>query len=368
MPTIGSGSTISMKGEGYYSEHTRGAKDVIDNTAALALDALSSMSIEDSSRPFVIADYGAADGGTSVDLIRELIGACRSRAAARPVSVIYTDLPGNDYSSVFRMTQGQRKGVRSYLEDFNNVFVMAAGTSFYAQILPPCSVHFGFTATAMHWLSGVPGTISDHVHAVGARGAEWQLFYEHAMQDWSTISQHRAAELVSGARLVMANFCIDEDGYYLGATGGVNMFDTFNELWRGMLDDGTIDESEYAATAFPQFYKTVDQYCAPLKDRFGPVYGAGLRLKSASTRVVRCPYRAAFEQHGDAKQFATAYVPTLRSWSETVFFNSLGSGRSIAERQAIVDDFYRRYTDRVRQNPDGHAMDYVHIYMVVEKI
>ena len=43
MPTIGSGSTISMKGGGYYSEHTRGAKDVIDNTAALAMDALSSM-------------------------------------------------------------------------------------------------------------------------------------------------------------------------------------------------------------------------------------------------------------------------------------------------------------------------------------
>ncbi|MDH3376181.1 MAG: hypothetical protein OEQ39_04335 [Gammaproteobacteria bacterium] len=129
MHTIGSGTTIAMKGGGYYSEHTRGAKDVIDNTAVLALDALSSMSIEESNRPFAIADYGAADGGTSVDLIRQLIGAIRSRAPGRPVNVVNTDLPGNDYSSVFRMTQGQHEGVRSYLEDFDDVYVMAAGTS-----------------------------------------------------------------------------------------------------------------------------------------------------------------------------------------------------------------------------------------------
>lgn len=368
MPTIGASSTISMKGGGYYSEHTRGAKDVIDNAAALALDALSSTVLEESERPFTIVDYGAADGGTSVDLIRQLIAATRSRAPTRPINVIYTDLPGNDYSSVFQMTQGQREGVRSYLDDFDGVYVTAAGTSFYAQILPPSSVDFGFTATAMHWLSTVPGRISNHVHAVGARGIEWQIYYERAMQDWSTILLHRAAELAPGARLVMANFCIDEEGCYLGATGGVNMFDTFNALWQGMVDAGAIDESEYTATAFPQFYKTVEQYCAPLKDQSGPVYGAGLRLRSASTRVVRCPYRAAFEQHGDANQFATAYVPTLRSWSETVFFNNLSQARPLAERQAIVDEFYRRYTDQVRQSPDGHAMDYVHIYMVVEKI
>jgi indole-3-acetate O-methyltransferase len=98
------------------------------------------------------------------------------------------------------------------------------------------------------------------------------------------------------------------------------------------------------------------------------VHRAGLRLESAETRIVRCPYRAAFEEHGDVDRFAEDYVPTLRSWSETVFFNSLDLARPLAERRAIIDDFYASYVDRVRGAPDGHAMDYVHVYMVVTKI
>ena len=360
-------STIAMKGGGYYSQHTQGAKDVIDNTATLALDALATMHIDQSARAFTIADYGAADGGTSVDMIRQLIGGIRARARDRAVSVIYTDLPRNDYSEVFRMIHGERDGIRSYTDDFENVFVMAAGTSFYQQILPPQSVDFAFSATAMHWLSGKPGNLSDHVHAVGASGNEWQTFYEFAMNDWNTILVHRAAELVPGARLVMANFCIDEHGRYLGNTGGVNMFDTFNRLWGALVVDGTITEKEYINTAFPQFYKTVEQYCAPFNTDDSPVYQAGLRLESAHTRVVRCPYRAAFEQHGDIEQFAVSYVPTLRSWSETVFLNGLDPTRPVAERQAIVDRFYASYVDCVRTDPDGHAMDYVHIYIVAAK-
>jgi hypothetical protein len=112
----------------------------------------------------------------------------------------------------------------------------------------------------------------------------------------------------------------------------------------------------------------VEEYCRPLTDESGAVYRAGLRLTSAETRVVACPYRAAFEQHGDVERFAAEYVPTLRSWSETVFFNSLDPARGDAQRRALVDEFYQSYVDRVHDVPEGHAMDYVHVYMVVSKI
>ena len=42
--------------------------------------------------------------------------------------------------------------------------------------------------------------------------------------------------------------------------------------------------------------------------------------------------------------------------------------RSVAERQALVDRLYENYEERVRRNPEGHAMDYVHIYLVCEKV
>lgn len=360
-------SSVSMKGGGYYSLHTEGAKHVIDNTAELALSALEDIDLSRAGRPFQVADFGAADGGTSVDLVRKLVARVKARDPDREVCITYTDLPRNDYSALFTMLSGERPDVTSYLAEHAGVYAFAAGTSFYRPIFPSGSLDFGFSATAMHWLSGLPGRITDHVHAVGADGAELEAFRAHALKDWDTILLERAREMRPGARLVMSNFCIDEQGRYLGNTGGVNMFDTFNALWREMAEEGSITEAEYRATAFPQFYKTVEEYCAPLTDPASPVHSAGLRLVSAETRVVPCPYAARFAAAGDPDAFAVSYVPTLRSWSETVFMSGLDPDRPPDERQALVDRFYQAYVERVRRSPQGHAMDYVHIYMVVAK-
>ena len=60
-----------MKGGGYYSESTRGAKDVIDNASGMLMDAVAALPEPAPGRPIQIADYGAADGGTSKKSIRD---------------------------------------------------------------------------------------------------------------------------------------------------------------------------------------------------------------------------------------------------------------------------------------------------------
>ena len=45
--------------------------------------------------------------------------------------------------------------------------------------------------------------------------------------------------------MVLVNFGIDEEGHYLENTSGINMFDTFNEIWKEFLEDGRITEEEY---------------------------------------------------------------------------------------------------------------------------
>ena len=168
----------------------------------------------------------------------------------------------------------------------------------------------------------------------------------------------------------MLNFGIDEEGRYLGNTGGINMFDTFADIWKQMCDEGAISQTEFVNTSFPQYYRTVEEFCAPFKDNDSPVYRAGLRLVSAKTGVMGCPYRRAFDEAGSAmsaRAFAESYVPTLRSWSEAVFLSGLNETRPMEERLQIVDTFYQRYEDRVAADPSGHAMDYVHCYLAVEK-
>ncbi len=363
----GAESTIAMKGAGYYSARTKGAKDVIDNAAPLVLDVIARMDIAaDAPAAFSVADFGAADGGTSLELMGLIVGAVRARALRRPVTLTYTDLPRNDYSALFRNTQGM-SNAGTFLRPYDDLYVFASGTSFYQQILPDAALDLGFSATAMHWLSGAPGVISGHVHAVGARGAEREAFAARGAQEWEAILLHRARELRPGGKLVLVNFGIDEEGRYLGNTVGANMFDIFNELWAALIADRIITAEEYRNTNFPQFYKTVAEFAAPFDDADGPVRAAGLALEHIETRVVSCPYAAEFRANGDLDAFAPAYIGTLRSWSETVFKNGLDAARPAEERQAIVDRFYDSYERRVRDEPEAHAMDYVHIYMVIGK-
>ena len=115
-------------------------------------------------------------------------------------------------------------------------------------------------------------------------------------------------------------------------------------------------------------WRSIETITAPLKDPGSSVYQAGLRLVHAETRVVRCPFEQDFtENHHDAVRFAREYLPTLRSWSEATFVNGLSPGRPPEEKAEIVDEFYGRYQTRVAGSPVGHAMDYVHCYLICEK-
>jgi hypothetical protein len=357
---------MAMKGAGYYSKATTGAKDVIDAATPLVLDALARMELADDGSVFRAADMGAADGGTSVDLWRQVLKAFRARRPSRPIEMVYTDLPRNDFAQVFRMIHGQTD-IASYLPEIDNLYVFAAGTSFHDAIFPPASLHLGFSATASHYIAKTPCNISDHVHMVGASGAEREAYVAQGRADWERLLAARARELVPGGHLCLFNFGIDEAGRYLGHTGGISMFDTFNQLWAEVATDGIITQQEYADTNFPQVYRTVAEFVAPLQDPSSAVYKAGLRLEHVETRVVRCPYARDFERHGDAAAFARAYIPTLRSWSEPTFAAGLAPTRSAEERGRILDDFYGRYEALVASAPRGHAMDYVHIYLICAK-
>ncbi|MEL7464556.1 MAG: SAM-dependent methyltransferase [Pseudomonadota bacterium] len=358
---------MAMKGAGYYSRATIGAKHVMDNAAGLILDALERREPADDGSVFQMTDMGCADGGTSIDMVGRVLGDVRRRCPSRPIQMTYTDLPKTDYSQLFQIVHGLTD-TASYAEDIPELYVSASATSFHRRIVPPGTLDIGHSATASHYITEVPAVIEDHVHMVRATGETRAAFEAKGAADWENFLLMRASELKSGGFLALFNFGIDEEGRWLGHTGGVSMFDEFNRHWAAMRDEGRITSEEYRATNFPQVYRTVEQFTAPLNDAEGAVRAAGLSLEHVETRVVRCPYAEAFEagEYADAAAFAKAYIPTLRSWSEPVFVNGL-SGRPAAERTALVDEFYGRYEAAVAADPAGHGMDYVHCYLICRK-
>lgn len=358
---------ITMSGGGLYSLATIGAKDVIDIATPRVLSALSDLREHRTTGSYwCFSDMGCADGGTSLDMWRAVIGHLR-KDDDQDIQIVYADQANNDFNALVKILHGMTE-FDAYLNSFDNVRILESGASFYTPVLPAESLDLGFSATAMHWLSNTPCQISEHVHMVGATGSEQQTFATQAAIDWQTILLHRARELRPGGKLVLVNFCIDEQGRYLGNTGGVNMFDRFNSNWQQLLGEAVISQSEYKAMTLPQYYNRVEEFSAPLLDEQSPVYKAGLRLCDIETAVVPCPFAEDFKTHNDAVRFANAYLPTIRSWNESIFAGGLDTKRSITERSELIEHYYNMYHKQIVENPDGHGMGYVHAYMTIEKV
>ena len=147
------------------------------------------------------------------------------------------------------------------------------------------------------------------------------------------------------------------------------MFDKFTHHWRSMQADETIKENEFKCDTFAQHYRTLEELKAPFDDSESAVSKSGLRLKSIRTQLTRCPYKHKYYASKgtlSSAEFAVSLIPTMRCWSETVFLSAL-LDRGPSEAQAIVNKFYKSYEDDIANAPDGHAMDYVHAIMEIEK-
>lgn len=357
---------MAMKGAGYYSKATTGAKYVINAAAPLIMGAIERMGLKDDGAPFRVADSGCADGGTSIEMWGNVFGQVRAKLPSRPIEIYYTDLPRNDFSQLFRIVHGQTD-IPTYYGKVPDVYPFASATSFHQSIFPAGTLDIAFSATASHYVSKVPCNISNHVHMVGAKGAERAAYDEIGRIEWERMLALRARELKKGGRLCYLNFGIDSKGRYLGATGGKSMFDTFDLVWRGMANEGLITDTEYLNTNFPQVYRNEAQFTAPLRDPASPVYKAGLRLEHVEERHLVCPYVEAFAEHRDATRFAREYIPTLRSWAEPTFAAGLDSRRSDEERRRLLDEYFGRYERLVAAEPEGHGMDYIHVHLICVK-
>ena len=147
------------------------------------------------------------------------------------------------------------------------------------------------------------------------------------------------------------------------------MFDNFSRHWRALRDEGSITDQEFIRATFAQHYRTVEEFTAPFDDPNSAVRQAGLNLISVETRLTPCPYNARYQDAGtkmSSAEYAASLIPTTRSWSETVFRTALDS-RPEAEIKALVDAFYGAYEQQIADDPIGHAMDYIHILMAIEK-
>src|SRR5262249_10836794 len=132
--------------------------------AALALPllekAIQNMKLDPHGRSVVIADYGSSQGKNSLAPMQFAIRNLRPRIGEdRPILIFHIDQPTNDFNSMFEVlaTDPDR-----YVLHGSHLYPCAIGRSFYENVLPPESVHLGWSSYAAVWLSRIPTLIPGH--------------------------------------------------------------------------------------------------------------------------------------------------------------------------------------------------------------
>ena len=64
---------------------------------------------------------------------------------------------------------------------------------------------------------------------------------------------------------------------------------------------------------------------------------------------------------------ASAFIASIRAWSNHTFNSALAAFRTESERAAILDMFYKKYQDVVVAAPGDHGNDAVYLLLHIEK-
>jgi hypothetical protein len=188
-------TVAAMEGGGFYNRNSAMQAAGIARVLPMWGKIASTVPVGD--EPIVIADYGSSQGRNSMAPMRIAIAALRAASEpGRTVQVIHTDLPSNDFASLF---QALAEEPDSYLNDAAGIFPSAVGRSYFEPIIVPETVHLGWNSWTLQWLSRNPIEVADHIVAgFGANDAAKMAVREQAAQDWRDVMAARACELRPG--------------------------------------------------------------------------------------------------------------------------------------------------------------------------
>jgi hypothetical protein len=255
-----------MQGDGRYNRNSTAQAAAGDRGVPLLVAAagavpVASDAVTGAAGPVVVADYGCSEGHNSMVPVGAAVDALRERHGDDlQVSVLHTDLPGNDYSSLFRTIADDPLSYRR-----PGVFPAAVGRSYFEQLAPTATVTLGWSSIALHWLSARPGPLTGlwpHL----ALSSERQAWRTHAAADWTAFLAARRAELISGGRLVVVCGAAAPEG----ASGAERVMHTLTELLRRDSVRGPVGADVVDRMALPVWYRTEDEWRQPFTGGAAP--------------------------------------------------------------------------------------------------
>lgn len=293
--------------------------------------------------PIVIADYGASQGHNSFGPMAAAIRALRERTAPeQAISVVHTDLPGNDFSALF---QALASDPQSYLRADPFTFASAVGRSFYEQLLPAGSVTLGWSSWAVQWLSRTPAAIPDHVQvACSGDAAVKEQYLGQAAEDWRMFLHQRGRELHSGGRLIILTMGLTDQGDF----GYRPVLASLYGALQSLVDAGFLKAEELRRMAIPTVGRSKSQLMAPFQDgRF-----EGLEIEQAEVFLELDEIWERYERDGAARAFAARWAGFCRASVLPTLALALDGASSEGRRTDFLDRVEQGMASILAEKPE----------------
>ncbi len=349
-------ATTGMKGAGFYDQHSTAQQAAIRLVLDWIDSAAGSAAESSPAGPFTVLDLGSSEGRNAVVVMNEIVEAVRRRQGDRLVQTVYSDLPSNNFNRLFaNLAEARRDGLLA-----DGVYPSAVAGSFYEPLAPPRSVHFATAFNALLWLDALPAVpVPDFVvyrrphpprpglHVPPETAA---AFMGQAERDLSRFLECRAAELISGGKLLIVS--PGDNAEHRLADG---IYDVLNDACLDLIAAGRLIRARYERFTMPIYFRTVPETLAPLqrdnsrlKDMF--------TIDRAEALEVPTPFFVEYDRTGDAAALAEAYTGFLRAFSEPVARAALVGEEGDA---TVMEELYRRVHARIQAEPERYRFRYL---------
>jgi hypothetical protein len=337
MDQIGNPTVTSMEGDGFYNRHSAMQAAGIARILPVWEKVAGTVPVGDET--LVIADYGSSQGRNSMAPMRVAIAALRAKsAAARTVKVIHTDLPSNDFASLFRALGEEAD---SYMKGATGVFPCAVGRSYFEPVIAPGTVHLGWSSWTLQWLSNNPVQVSDHILAgLSENDAAREAVAQQAALDWRDFLAARSSELRPDARLLCL-FAADQPDKPTWDW-------LFGELWGAVVDmnrAGLLDERELLRMTLPLLARALEDIQAPFSHD-GTF--RGMAIEHVEVMTTPDPFWPEYQKTGDAEQLGRAWAGVWRAVVGPTLANATNPDR---DRAAVIDELSSRFARRIAASP-----------------
>lgn len=145
------------------ARHARSVLHLLEETLDLVnLSDVEDKHAEDSLGTFSVADLGCSSSNNTIhtiDVIIKHVTKSYNALGLKPpeFSVFYSDLPSNDFNTLFQLLSSHGCGTEDRLVNHHSRSYFVAGVpgSFYRRLFPARSIDVFHSAFSLHWLSQV---------------------------------------------------------------------------------------------------------------------------------------------------------------------------------------------------------------------